>query len=137
MLMTPCNDRYTRGGTADVTWSMRNNHGGGYSYRLCKTPTGNFTDLTEECFKATQLDFVMDKQEIVFPNGTSVTNVFYFSVLREACDVQVLVLLVFGNACVRMVCTLLARGCIFNELSKGSFREYGVCLNAANSAHAI
>lgn len=62
---------YTRGGTADVTWSMRNNHGGGYSYRLCKTPTGNFTDLTEECFKATQLDFVMDKQEIVFPNGTT------------------------------------------------------------------
>ena len=61
---------YTRGETAEVTWSIRNNHGGGYQYRLCKTPTANFTELTEECFLRTPLDFVQDKQAIVFPNGS-------------------------------------------------------------------
>jgi hypothetical protein len=60
---------YKRGGTAEVLWSIRNNHGGGYQYRLCKTPTGNFTQLTEECFQKTPLDFVKDAQAIVFPDG--------------------------------------------------------------------
>lgn len=39
---------------------------GGYSYRLCPFEAR----LTEECFQATQLDFVTDKQGIVFRNGT-------------------------------------------------------------------
>ena len=60
---------YKRGGTAEVTWHMRNNHGGGYSYRLCPLPN-NFTDLTEECFQQNPLDFVIGEQAIVFPNGT-------------------------------------------------------------------
>lgn len=60
---------YTIGGNAEVTWSIRNNHGGGYSYRLCPLPKGNFTDLSEECFKQTSLDFVQDEQAIVFPDG--------------------------------------------------------------------
>lgn len=62
---------YTRGGTAEVVWSIRNNHGGGYSYRLCPLPEGNFTELTEECFQQHPLDFVQDEQSIVFPNGTT------------------------------------------------------------------
>ena len=41
---------YKRGGTAVVSWTIRNNHGGGYSYRLCPTPS-NFSDLTEACFQ--------------------------------------------------------------------------------------
>eukprot|EP00036_Acanthoecidae_sp_10tr_P009679 CAMPEP_0182924574 /NCGR_PEP_ID=MMETSP0105_2-20130417/6679_1 /TAXON_ID=81532 ORGANISM="Acanthoeca-like sp., Strain 10tr" /NCGR_SAMPLE_ID=MMETSP0105_2 /ASSEMBLY_ACC=CAM_ASM_000205 /LENGTH=383 /DNA_ID=CAMNT_0025062369 /DNA_START=31 /DNA_END=1182 /DNA_ORIENTATION=+ len=61
---------YTRGGTAEVTWSMRNNHGGGYQYRLCPLPEGNFTELTEACFQQHPLDFVQDEQAIVFKNGT-------------------------------------------------------------------
>lgn len=61
---------YKIGGTAEVTWSMRNNHGGGYSYRLCPLPDGNFTDLTEECFQKTPLDFVEGEQAIVFKDGT-------------------------------------------------------------------
>ena len=60
---------YKAGGTAEVTWSIRNNHGGGYSYRLCKLPEGNFTDLTEACFQKTPLDFVEGEQSIVFPDG--------------------------------------------------------------------
>jgi len=61
---------YKRGGTAEVVWSIRNNHGGGYQYRLCPTPS-NFTHLTEKCFQQNPLDFVQDEQSIVFPNGTT------------------------------------------------------------------
>jgi hypothetical protein len=61
---------YTRGGTAEVVWQIRNNHGGGYAYRLCPLPEGNFTDLTEECFQQHHLDFVQEEQAIVFPNGS-------------------------------------------------------------------
>lgn len=61
---------YKIGGTAEVTWSIRNNHGGGYQYRLCPLPAGNFTELTEECFQKTPLDFVQDEQAVVYPNGT-------------------------------------------------------------------
>lgn len=57
---------WKRGGTAEVTWSMRNNHGGGYQYRLCPTSM----NLTEECFKMHPLDFVKNTQAVVFPNGT-------------------------------------------------------------------
>lgn len=59
---------YKIGGTAEVTWQIRNNHGGGYQYRLCPLPE-NFTDLTEACFQQHPLDFVQDEQSIVFPDG--------------------------------------------------------------------
>ena len=62
---------YKLGGTAEVTWSIRNNHGGGYSYRLCPLPAGNFTELTEACFQQHPLDFVQSEQAIVFPNGST------------------------------------------------------------------
>lgn len=54
------------GGEGEVTWQIENNHGGGYSYRLCPADE----PLTEECFQRHQLDFVQDKQGIVFKNGT-------------------------------------------------------------------
>lgn len=60
---------YRSGGTLEATWHIRNNHGGGYSYRLCPLPD-NFTDLTEECFQQNPLDFVIGEQAIVFPNGS-------------------------------------------------------------------
>ena len=37
---------------------MHANHGGGYSYRLCKTPAEGIVGLTEECFQQTPLKFV-------------------------------------------------------------------------------
>ena len=33
------------------------NHGGGYSYRLCRLPAAGRAALTEECFQRGQLDF--------------------------------------------------------------------------------
>jgi hypothetical protein len=52
-----------------VAWAIRNNHGGGYQYRIAPLPSGNFTNLKESDFKP--LDFVQDEQSIVFPNGTT------------------------------------------------------------------
>jgi hypothetical protein len=43
----------------EVGWSVSANHGGGYSYRLCKVPEdGGKERLTEECFQQTPLSFV-------------------------------------------------------------------------------
>ena len=46
----------------EVAWLVTANHGGGYSYRLCPMPEGGISELTEECFQQTPLDFVGDKQ---------------------------------------------------------------------------
>ena len=58
--------RWRVGGEAEVTWQVENNHGGGYSYRLCPAAE----PLTEACFQRHPLDFVRDRQGIVFRNGT-------------------------------------------------------------------
>jgi len=42
------------GGTAEVSWTVRTNHGGGYQYRMCPADQ----PLTEECFRKTPLPFV-------------------------------------------------------------------------------
>ena len=57
---------YKLGGIAEVTWQIRNNHGGGYQYRIAPLPA-KFTDLKESDFKP--LDFVETEQAIVFPDG--------------------------------------------------------------------
>jgi len=54
------------GGTGEVTWQVENNHGGGYSYRLCPADQ----PLTEACFQAHQLEFDPDGHGIVVQNGT-------------------------------------------------------------------
>ena len=82
---------YKIGGTAEVVWSIQNNHGklarltgdtcclaesrvfpplpgGGYQYRIAPLPD-NFTDLKESDF--IPLDFVEEEQSIVFMNGTT------------------------------------------------------------------
>eukprot|EP01052_Picozoa_sp_SAG31_P037509 SAG31_NODE_4854_length_2904_cov_1.684492_3_plen_249_part_00 len=46
--------RWKRGSAVEVAWANNANHGGGYSYRLCKAD-GN---VTEACFQAGHLDFV-------------------------------------------------------------------------------
>jgi len=57
---------WTIGGEVEVTWQIRNNHGGGYQYRLCPASE----PLTEACFQKYPLEFVQEKQAIVFSNGT-------------------------------------------------------------------
>jgi hypothetical protein len=53
------------GQTAEVTWQVLNNHGGGYSYRLCPLDS----TLTESCFQANPLQFVHGEQAIVDRNN--------------------------------------------------------------------
>lgn len=49
----PSGTVWTAGGLAEVSWTVRSNHGGGYQYRLCpKSST-----LSEECFQRTPLPF--------------------------------------------------------------------------------
>ena len=48
---------WVRGGMAEAGWGMVANHGGGYSYRLCRLPVGGRGELTEECFQQTPLKF--------------------------------------------------------------------------------
>ena len=61
------------GGVEKVAWGLAVNHGGGYSYRLCKAPTGNSSqltdELTEECFQRTVLRFEGNTSTIVGPRG--------------------------------------------------------------------
>ena len=42
---------WKRGGEGKPTWYLRANHGGGYSYRLCKYTPG--VNVTEACFQQT------------------------------------------------------------------------------------
>merc|ERR1719221_594864 len=52
---------WERGSVVEAIWGLEANHGGGYSYRLCKRPaSGNMMELTEECFQQNVLEFVGD-----------------------------------------------------------------------------
>jgi hypothetical protein len=53
---------WKRGSVVSAAWGIWANHGGGYSYRLCKIPAEGRAGLTEECFQQTPLDFVGDTQ---------------------------------------------------------------------------
>lgn len=62
----PSGATWTRGTAVEVSWGMRYNHGGGYQYRLCPASA----ELTEECFMKTPLEFVREKQALMWNNGT-------------------------------------------------------------------
>lgn len=62
----PSGVKWKIGGEGEVSWQVRNNHGGGYSYRLCPASE----KLTEACFKAHQLDFVPEKAGLLFEDGS-------------------------------------------------------------------
>lgn len=57
---------WTAGETAEVSWGIRYNHGGGYQYRLC--PAGE--ELTEACFQKTPLAWAGDEFRLRWNNGT-------------------------------------------------------------------
>ena len=54
------------GSVVEVAWGIIANHGGGYSYRLCKVPIEGVAHLTEDCFQQTPLDFVGDLQWVQY-----------------------------------------------------------------------
>jgi hypothetical protein len=57
-----------QGQHVEAGWGILANHGGGYSYALCRKPatfpTKRYADLTEECFQQQKLRFVGDVQWI-------------------------------------------------------------------------
>ena len=59
---------WAAGSSVQVSWGIRYNHGGGYSYRLC--PADDPRGLSEACFQDTPLDFDRTKQTLVWNNGT-------------------------------------------------------------------
>jgi len=61
----PTGTKWKIGGEANVSWQVRNNHGGGYSYRLCPASE----PLTEECFQKYPLDMIPEKASLLFPDG--------------------------------------------------------------------
>lgn len=60
--------KWKRGSIVPAEWSIFANHGGGYSYRLCKKVKGQ--PLTEECYQQTPLDFADDKTTIKYYDGS-------------------------------------------------------------------
>ena len=71
---------WTRGSIVEVAWGVSANHGGGYSYRLCKVPAEGMHALTEECFQQTPLKFYGDSQWIQY--GEDVTTRKEFQAVR-------------------------------------------------------
>jgi len=63
---TPSGVTWKTGSSVRVSWGIRYNHGGGYSYRLCKADQ----ELTEECFQKTPLQFNRSQSALVWNNGT-------------------------------------------------------------------
>jgi hypothetical protein len=61
---------WVAGDTVIVAWGLWANHGGGYSYRLCKVEDENATNVSEECFQRTPLKFASDKQWLQHINGS-------------------------------------------------------------------
>ena len=52
-----------------VSWQVRNNHGGGYSYRICPASE----PLTEACFQSHPLDMIPEKSELQFNDGARIS----------------------------------------------------------------
>merc|ERR1712156_1304920 len=63
---------WERGGTAEVGWAIKANHGGGYSYRLCKVGEDGPGAVTEECFQRTPLKFASEDSWVQY--GTDVDS---------------------------------------------------------------
>jgi len=62
------NTRWSLGSVATVGWGIMANHGGGYSYRLCRKPKRGYK-LTEECFQKNVLKFHGDTQWVQYGDG--------------------------------------------------------------------
>jgi len=67
---TPKSERmvWKSGDVVEAEWAIYANHGGGYSYRLCKKVEGQTE--TEECYQRTPLDFATTTTEIRYKDGS-------------------------------------------------------------------
>jgi hypothetical protein len=65
--------QWTAGSVETVSFNLHNNHGGGYSYRLCKKAADPM-DMTEECFNNGHLNFVGDTSIIDYRGAPGTTN---------------------------------------------------------------
>lgn len=74
---------WQRGSVVDVAWGIWANHGGGYSYRICKLPAEGRAGLTEDCFQQTPLDFVGDTQWAQWGENISTRVAFKANRTRE------------------------------------------------------
>jgi len=64
------------GSRVEAFWGLFGNHGGGYSYRLCKVPPEGNSGLTEECFQKTPLPFSGNQQWVQYGEDES-TRVYF------------------------------------------------------------
>lgn len=58
------------GASVEVAWAISANHGGGYSYRLCKKSDG----VSEECFQRTPLRFEGETSYIIDNQGNIINS---------------------------------------------------------------
>ena len=56
---------FAGGEAAEVYWTSNGYHRGGYAYRLCRVPDGQYWKVTEECFQQGHLNF-SGRKYIVF-----------------------------------------------------------------------
>jgi len=75
----PPTTKWEAGSVVEAAWGIVANHGGGYSYRLCRRPA-SLMSLTEDCFQKTVLNFVGDTQWAQF--GKETTKRIAFKALR-------------------------------------------------------
>ena len=75
--------RWKVGSAVEVGWGINANHGGGYSYRLCKVPDEGRSFLTEECFQETPLDFVGAMQWVQYGEDRNNRTEFRANRTRE------------------------------------------------------
>eukprot|EP00090_Calanus_glacialis_P011397 TRINITY_DN19804_c0_g1_i1.p1 TRINITY_DN19804_c0_g1~~TRINITY_DN19804_c0_g1_i1.p1 ORF type:complete len:365 (-),score=92.73 TRINITY_DN19804_c0_g1_i1:268-1362(-) len=68
--------KWRAGSVVEVGWGINANHGGGYSYRLCKVPKGGRSFLTEKCFQETPLRFHGDMQWVQYGEDRSNRTAF-------------------------------------------------------------
>jgi hypothetical protein len=67
-------DVWKVGAAVPVEWSIYANHGGGYSYRICKVD--GTAAPTEECFQKTPLAFASPNTTVVYVDGSHPTVSF-------------------------------------------------------------
>jgi hypothetical protein len=60
---------WAAGAIVNTTWALYANHGGGYSYRICKKGAGKAAP-TEACFQQTPLDFATAETTVVYTDGS-------------------------------------------------------------------
>jgi len=75
---------WTRGDVAEVAWGIVANHGGGYSYRLCKVPEDvGVAGITEEVCQKGVLEFASDMQWVQYGRDENTRVAFPANRTRE------------------------------------------------------